>query len=177
MRRWTESDIAPFSAMNADPMVMQFFPSVMTSEQSAAYVKRIESHFDARGFGFWVVEIDGEFAGFTGINVPTFETPMGPHVEIGWRLAKWAWGKGYATEAANAAARYGFESHDIPEIFSFTTRTNLPSEAVMRRLGMQRRLDFDFDHPNTPGWSGQRHIVYQLTIEDWRNSKRQSYLD
>jgi RimJ/RimL family protein N-acetyltransferase len=171
MRRWAESDIALFSEMNADPSVMQFFPSVMSYEESAAFVKRIESQFDERGFGLWVVEVEGEFAGFTGLNETKFETPIGPHVEIGWRLARWAWGKGYATEAANAAARHGFEDHDLPEIFSFTTQTNLRSEAVMRRLGMQRRVDLDFDHPKTPGWWGQRHIVYQLTLDEWRKSE------
>ncbi len=156
--------------MNADPSVMQFFPSLMSAEQSRDMVKRIESQFDDWGFGLWVVEVDGVFAGFTGLNVTKFETPIGHHVEIGWRLARWAWGRGYATEAANAVARHGFESHDLPEIFSFTTKTNLRSEEVMRRIGMHRRADLDFDHPNTPGWWGQPHIVYQLSIDVWRES-------
>jgi RimJ/RimL family protein N-acetyltransferase len=168
MRRWAERDIAPFSEMNADPMVMQFFPSIMSYEDSAAFVTRIELQFDERGFGLWVVEVDGEFAGFTGLNVTKFETPMGPHVEIGWRLARWAWGKGYATEAANTALRHGFEDQGLSQVFSFTTETNVRSEAVMQRIGMRRRVDFDFDHPKTPGWWGQPHIVYQLTIDEWR---------
>jgi RimJ/RimL family protein N-acetyltransferase len=171
MRRWAERDISPFSAMNADPRVMQFFPALMSYEESAALVTRIESQFNERGYGLWVVEVDGEFAGFTGLNVTKFETPIGPHVEIGWRLARWAWGKGYATEAANAAVKHGFEDYDLLEIFSFTTQTNVRSEAVMRRLGMQRRVDLDFDHPRTPDWWGHRHIVYQLTSDEWRNSE------
>lgn len=170
MRRWSEADVAPFAQLNADPRVMQFFPSVMSTEASAAMVERIESQFEERGFGLWVVEVDGTFAGFTGLNATTFATPMGPHIEIGWRLARWAWGRGYASEAANAAARNGFEEHDLSEIFSFTTETNLRSEAVMRRIGMQRREDLDFDHPNVPNWWGQRHIVYQLTIAEWRKA-------
>ena len=88
MRRWTERDVAPFAAMNADPSVTQFFSSMTSHEQSAALVKRIESQFDERGFELLVVEVDGEFAGFTGLNVMTFETPMGFHVEIGWRFAR-----------------------------------------------------------------------------------------
>jgi RimJ/RimL family protein N-acetyltransferase len=171
LRRWVQSDVVPFSQMNADPKVMHFFPSVMSPEQSAAFIERIETQFEERDFGLWVVEVAGKFAGFTGLNVTKFDTPIGPHVEIGWRLATWAWGKGYATEAAQAALRVGFEDNDLPEIFSFTSKTNLPSEAVMRRLGMQRRLDLDFDHPNTPGWWGQPHIVYQLTVAEWRKSQ------
>jgi RimJ/RimL family protein N-acetyltransferase len=61
LRRWAESDVSPFADMNADPSVMQFFPSVMSYEQSVGLVKRIESQFDERGFGLWVVEVDGEF--------------------------------------------------------------------------------------------------------------------
>ena len=168
MRQWIEADSEPFLAMNADSDVMRFFPSVYSPEQSETMVQRIQSEFAERGFGLWAVEIGGAFAGYTGLNVTAFDTPIGPHVEIGWRLARWAWGKGYATEAANAALRVGFEEHDISEIYSFTTQTNERSEAVMQRIGMQRRADLDFDHPNAPGWWGQRHMVYQLTADEWR---------
>ena len=177
MRRWVQSDVAPFTQLNSDPEVMRFFPSVMSSEQSAAFIERIELQFKERGFGLWVVEIDEKFAGFTGLNATKFDTPIGPHIEIGWRLATWAWGKGYATEAAQAALRVGFEDHDLPEIFSFTSETNLPSEAVMRRLGMQRRADLDFAHPKTPGWWGQPHIVYQLSRAEWRKSQMDLVVD
>jgi RimJ/RimL family protein N-acetyltransferase len=170
LRRWTEHDVEPFAEMNADPRVMRFFPSVLSLEQSGALRQKIESQFDERGYGLWVIDVDGRFAGFTGLNETKFETPMGPHIEIGWRLARWSWGNGYATEAANAATRVGFELYDLPEIFSFTTRTNVRSEAVMRRIGMHRRADLDFDHPNTPDWWGQDHIVYQLTAGQWRES-------
>lgn len=168
MRRWREADIAPFAAMNADSGVMRFFPSVLSPERSETMVKRIESQFDERGFGLWAIEIGGVFAGFTGLNVTAFDTPIGPHVEIGWRFASWAWGNGYATEAANAALQDGFVKHDMAEIYSFTTQSNERSEAVMRRIGMQSRADLDFDHPDTPGWWGQRHAVYQLTADEWR---------
>ena len=161
LRRWNDEDRAPFAELNADPEVMRYFPNVMTRQESDASVDRIEQGFENNGFGLWAVEIDGRFAGFTGLNRTTFETPMGPHVEIGWRYATWAWGKGYASEAAQRVLDAAFSELGLAEVYSFTTETNLPSEKVMQRIGMTRRPDLDFDHPNTPGWWGVKHIVYK----------------
>ena len=162
LREWCEQDAVPFAEMNADKEVMRYFPSELSREQSDAMAHRIQTLFQENGFGFWVVECDGQFAGFTGLNRTSFDTPMGPHVEIGWRLATWAWGRGIATAAAREALRRGFEEFALTDVYSFTTQTNARSEAVMKRIGMSRRTDLDFDHPNTPGWWGQRHIVYHI---------------
>jgi RimJ/RimL family protein N-acetyltransferase len=161
LRRWIDDDRAPFAELNADPEVMRYFPNAMTRQESDASVDRIEQSFEKNGFGLWAVEIDGRFAGFTGLNRTTFATPMGPHVEIGWRLATWAWGYGYASEAATRVLAEAFGNLGLTEVYSFTTETNRPSEKVMERIGMTRREDLDFDHPNTPGWWGVRHIVYR----------------
>jgi ribosomal-protein-alanine N-acetyltransferase len=161
LRRWTDEDRAPFAEMNADPAVMRYFPNVMTKQESDAMVDRIEQGFENNGFGLWAVEINARFAGLTGLNRTSFETPMGPHVEIGWRFASWAWGNGYASEAAARVLTSAFEDFGLTEVYSFTTETNVNSAAVMRRIGMTRRADLDFDHPNTPGWWGAKHIVYQ----------------
>ena len=162
MREWIEADIEPFSQMCADPNVMRYFPSVMSREECEVFVEREIQFHSEKGFGLWAVEIDGMFAGYTGLWVPSFDVSFTPCVEVGWRLAQWSWGKGYATEAGKEAIRIGFEEHAISEIFSFTTATNTPSESVMKRIGMKRREDLDFDHPNTSGWWGQAHIVYSI---------------
>jgi RimJ/RimL family protein N-acetyltransferase len=167
MREWNSSDIEPFSQMCADPEVMRFFPSVMTYDECVLFVDRVIQRHGEDGFGLWVVEVDGSFAGFTGLAHATFRTAFTPCIEVGWRLASWAWGKGYATEAAKESLRIGFEEHGISEIFSFTTQTNTPSESVMKRIGMKRRDDLDFEHPNTEGWWGQPHIVYSIDQETW----------
>lgn len=161
LRRWTDDDRAPFAELNADPEVMRYFPNVMTRQESDAMVDRIEKGFDKNGFGLWAVEVDGRFAGFTGLNRTSFETPMGPHVEIGWRFATWAWGHGYASEAARCVLDAAFSDLGLTEIYSFTTESNHRSEKVMQRIGMTRRPDLDFDHPNTPDWWGMKHIVYR----------------
>ena len=161
LRRWSSDDVEPFAEINADTVVMRYFPATLTFDETRAMIERIESHFDEHGFGLWAVEVNGRLAGFTGLNTTTFDTPMGPHVEIGWRYATWAWGQGYATEAAREALSVGFEK-GLSAIYSFTTESNMRSENVMKRIGMSRRSEFDFDHPRTPGWWGQRHIVYSI---------------
>jgi RimJ/RimL family protein N-acetyltransferase len=157
--------------MNADPEVMEFFVSPMTREDSDAFVDRIEAGFAECGFGLWAVEeIEaGRFIGFTGLIYQTFQAHFTPAVEIGFRLARHAWGKGYATEAATEAVRYGFEQVGLAEIVSMTAVQNVRSRAVMRKLGMTHDPADDFNHPRVPdGHPLQRHVLYRLTAEQWR---------
>jgi RimJ/RimL family protein N-acetyltransferase len=164
LRGWREEDLEPFAALNADPRVMEHFPSRMTREESDAFVlERILPHFAERGFGLWAVEARGvaPFVGFVGLNVPSFDAHFTPCVEIGWRLSASSWGKGYATEAARAAIAYGFEEAGLDEIVSFTVPANRRSVAVMERLGM--RFDGEFDHPRLPEEHPlRRHVLYRL---------------
>ncbi|WP_166875756.1 GNAT family N-acetyltransferase [Salinibacterium sp. ZJ450] len=166
LRGWTPADLAPFAAMNADPEVMEHFPAVLTADQSDVLAERIAQHFDREGFGLWAVEREGTFVGFTGLSRVPFEAPFTPAVEVGWRLARAAWGHGYATEAARAAVRFAFDTLHLDEIVSFTAPANERSRAVMRRLGMTHNPADDFDHPNlAPGHPLQKHVLYRLQRE------------
>ena len=160
LRHWDESDLEPFAELNADAEVMQYFPSPLERRESDEMAHRIIGQFAERGFGLWAVEFEGRFAGYTGLFGSSLPMPLGDHVEVGWRLARWAWGRGIATEAARAALADGVDRCGVRRVYSYTTRTNSRSEAVMVRLGMIRRHDLDFDHPRTVGWWGARHIVY-----------------
>jgi ribosomal-protein-alanine N-acetyltransferase len=171
LRRWREGDREPFAALNADPEVMEHFPATLSREESDALARRFEAGFEARGFGVWALEIaaTGEFIGFCGLTVPSFEAPFMPAVEIGWRLARPFWGQGYATESARAALGFGFDSVGLAEVVSFTTRGNERSRAVMRRLGMRHQEADDFDHPRLPPGHPQRpHVLYRLGSDEWR---------
>lgn len=163
LRPWTDGDLVPFAEMNADPDVMEFFPSPLSREESDAMVARITTEIDRTGFGLWALEIDGRFAGYVGTTEVTFDGELRGRTEIGWRLARWAWGHGYATEAARAVLADVFGRSTLDSVVSFTTDANARSRAVMERLGMARRSDLDFDHPRTPGWWGQHHVVYEVT--------------
>jgi len=169
MRGWLPADREPFARMNADPEVMEHFPSTMTRAESDAFVDRIGRGFDTYGFGLWALELraTGEFLGFTGLSVPRFHAPWmdvreQPVVEVGWRLVRRAWGRGLATEAAREACRFGFEDVGRAEIVSFTVTGNLRSQAVMRRLGMTRIAEYDHPvvgHPALPS------VAFLLTRE------------
>jgi ribosomal-protein-alanine N-acetyltransferase len=164
LRRWREEDLLPFAAINADPVAMRFMPSLLSPEETRAWMERIDAHFREHGFGLWVVELPGiaGFAGFTGLQRPSFEAAFTPCIEIGWRFLPTYWGKGYATEAAGAALAYGFDTLGLEEIVSFTVMANKPSWSVMERNGMTRNPDEDFDHPRLPeGHKLRRHILYR----------------
>lgn len=171
LRRWRDGDRDPFAALNADPAVMEHFPAPLTRAESDAMVDRIEAHFHERGYGLWALEVaqTGDFIGFTGLSTPRFAAPFMPAVEIGWRLARAAWGRGFASEAAHRALAFGFEEAGLPEIVSFTTTRNHRSQAVMARIGMRRDPADDFEHPALPEGSPMRpHVLYRLTAQRWQ---------
>ena len=166
LRRWRDEDLPAFAAMNADPRVMEFFAAPLDRAESDALAARIRGHFDRRGFGLWAVEVTGvaDFIGFVGLCVPGFEAHFTPCVEVGWRLARDHWGRGYATEAARAALDFGFRHLALTEIVSFTVPANRRSRAVMERIGMTRTPADDFDHPSLPeGHPLRRHVLYRAS--------------
>lgn len=169
LRRWRTADLKPFASLNADMEVMQYMPSILTERETAEMIARMEHHFEEHGFGLWAIEhATGQFIGFSGLKVPSFDGHFTPTVELGWRLAREHWGNGYATEAARGAMRFGFETADLDEIVSFTVPNNTRSIGVMERLGMVRDPDDDFDHPNEPDDSPLRtHVLYRMPRDRW----------
>lgn len=166
LREWRDEDLDPFAEINADPEVMRYLVKQMTRAESDHRAAQIREHFRIHGFGKWAVEVrdTARFIGFVGIERVTFEAPFTPNVEIGWRLARGAWGKGFATEAARAAVTFGFDKLRFNEIVSFTVPTNVPSRRVMERLGMTHDSAEDFDHPFlAEGHPLRKHVLYRLT--------------
>ena len=164
LRPWRDEDRGPFAAMSADARVMEFFPALLSRAESDAVVDNIQAHFTRHGFGVWAIEVpEAPFIGFTGLAVPRFTAAFTPCVEIAWRLAPAYWGKGYATEAARLALRYGFEMLGLAEIVAMAVAGNVRSRAVMERLGMHHDPADDFDHPSLPaGHPLRRHVLYRL---------------
>jgi len=163
LRRWRESDLAPFAEQNAEPEVMRFLGGPLNRDESDAYVRRAEAHHAAHGFCKWAVEAPGiaPFIGAVGLSHVAFDASFTPAVEIAWRLHKRYWGQGYATEAARAAIQDGFTRLRLVQIVALTTLGNLPSQHVMQRLGMTR--DIEFDHPRyPPDHPLCRHVLYRL---------------
>ena len=171
LRQWRLSDQQPFAELNADPRVMEFFPSTLEPEVSNASVARWQLQIEQRGWGLWAVEIrsTGQFIGFVGLQVPLAQLPFFPCVEVGWRLDHAYWGNGFATEAAKGALNVGFKRLQLQEIVSFTAVNNRRSRAVMERLGM-REAESTFQHPSVPDGSPVReHCLYRITRSEWSN--------
>jgi ribosomal-protein-alanine N-acetyltransferase len=149
---------------------MEQLSGVLTRDESDALVDRIEAEFDSRGFGLWAVEEqDGKtFVGFVGLLVPNFDAPFMPAVEIGWRLARDAWGHGYATEAAVAVLNFAFTRAGLREPVSMTTPANVRSQRVMQRIGMTHDPADDFDHPGfPPGHRLRHHVLYRIGVDTY----------
>ncbi|MEU3074582.1 GNAT family N-acetyltransferase [Streptomyces laurentii] len=150
LRRWRESDLEPWAAMNADLEVRRYLGDLLTREESDETVARMRADFDARGFGWWALESreTGEFLGRAGLDEVKGVPVTG--VDVGWRLKPSVWGNGYATEAGLACLAFAFETLGLPEVVAMTNVGNLRSQAVMRRLGMTRDPACDFEDPSAP---------------------------
>lgn len=164
LRQWQGSDIESCIEMNQDPAVMKFFPNLYSPEHTKEMIEKMKKSIDDKGWGFWVCELKetGEFIGFIGIEDRFVPEMLKPAVEIGWRLRKEFWGKGYATEGAKAALDYGLNVLKLDEIISFTAMSNIPSRRVMEKIGMTRNPKDDFNHPKVPkGNPLRKHIIYR----------------
>jgi RimJ/RimL family protein N-acetyltransferase len=164
LRRWLATDREPFARLNADAEVMRYFPAPLDRAESDALAGRADALFDSHGFGLWALQrLDtGEFLGFTGLAPMPTGIPGAGGVEVGWRLARSAWGNGYATEAAAAALRFGVDTVGLAEVNSITAVVNIRSRRVMERLGMHAAGEYE--HPTLPTGSPlRRHVRYLVT--------------
>ena len=168
LRHWRDADRDAWAALNADPEVRRYFPNVLDRAAADAEADRHAERLERRGWGLWAVEVvDGDpFIGFIGLNEARVEAPFNPSVEIGWRLARSSWGRGYAPEGARAVLAHAFGVLGLDEVVSFTAVGNSPSRRVMEKIGMTRDPDEDFDHPNVPeGHPLRRHVLYRIRSE------------
>ncbi len=170
LRPFTDADRGAFAAMMADPEVGYWLGATLGQEAADAWVDRAVAHLAAHGFGFLAMErlADGAFLGAAGLVTFRDDHPLAPGVEIGWRLARAAWGAGYATEAARALLADGFERLPVTEIIAYTAWSNVRSQAVMTRLGFSPQPERDFDNPSLAADHPLRpHVVYALPRAVW----------
>ena len=173
LRQWGENDKASFYPINSDPEVMKFYPEPLSKEKNDRFVDKARSLIEKNGWGFWACELKStaELIGFVGLNQPDYDLPFSaiedPCTEIGWRLAKKHWHNGYATEAAKACLKYGFEHLKLPEIVAFAVKDNQPSISVMQRIGMSNTCS-NFVHPLVADVDHlKEHVLYKITAQDY----------
>jgi RimJ/RimL family protein N-acetyltransferase len=170
LRDWTDSDAEPFATLNADPRVMEFFPAKLDRAASDALMAKIRANLARDGYGLYAVEVKATaaFIGFVGLAAPNFEAHFTPATEIGWRLARTAWGQGFASEAAAAVRDHAFADLRLNALISFTAEWNRPSRRVMERIGMTHDPADDFIHPNLPaGHKLAPHVLYRISRKQW----------
>lgn len=166
LRTWQDSDLEPFSSINKDKQVMEFFPATLSTEETREFIKKLTTHFEEHGYTFYATELKEtkELIGFCGLLYVNFNAPFSPTTEIAWRLSSKHWGKGYAPEAAKAVLDYAFTSLKLDKIVSFTVPENKKSIRVMQKIGMQRNSSEDFHHPKLPkDHRLSRHVLYRIT--------------
>jgi RimJ/RimL family protein N-acetyltransferase len=168
LRNWTAGDVEPFLRLNT-PSVMRWLGGVKSRHAMEAVVMdRFIPWQESRGFTFWVVErkTDGELLGFCGIKIADDAgSPVEGEHEIGWRLREDAWGQGYAREAATASLDLAFAHLGAERVVALTVEGNAPSWGLMRRLGMTRRAELDYEGPE---WAEGRVIVYMMRRDEWQ---------
>ncbi|WP_242223680.1 GNAT family N-acetyltransferase [Shinella zoogloeoides] len=178
LRNWEEKDRDLFHEINSNPVVMEFFPFLRTRAQSDALFDRLRDIIAQTGFGFYALadRATDEAMGFCGLSRTH---GLEPHmadgtIEIGWRLAKRHWGRGYITEAAEKLLDFGFEERRLPEIVSFAVAGNARSIAVMRRIGMVAAPDRDFSMPGIADARAELrpHVLYTLDHAAWQQKGR-----
>lgn len=170
-RNWLDSDLPIFIEMCADVEVMKYFTRTRTAKEAEGMVKHIQKHMtESSTFWYAVDRLDTDsFIGFIGFWEVTYEADFTPCIEIGWRLRKEAWNKGFATEGALACLQYGFQTLQLDEVISMTTIPNKPSENVMKKIGM--RKVGEFDHPKIEaGHRLRKHVLYKIEKSEWEKS-------
>jgi RimJ/RimL family protein N-acetyltransferase len=153
LRPWEDRDLPPFARMSADPAVMEHLNGPQDHAAASATMARLSDAQRTQGHCFWAIErrTDGAFLGFCGLRVGGHAgTAVSDELEIGWRLARHAWGQGYAREAAEASMAWGWANTPRPRIAAWTVAANRASWGLMLRLGMAHRPELDFRHSAFP---------------------------
>ena len=164
LRRWKDDDLGAYAAICADPEVMRWIGrgTILSPEACAEAIVGFERDWDEHGFGLFATELRASrrFLGFIGLSVPEFLPEVLPAVEIGWRLARDAWGQGLATEGARAALRFGLSELELGRIVSIHQVGNLASGRIMKKLEMR------FERRTVDPTCGRPVHVYQIIRPD-----------
>lgn len=161
-RNWSANDLEEFVSLNADTEVMQHFPKPLTKKETEAFIIRLQNHFNDKGYTYFAVEVleTKEFIGFIGLAYQEYEAPFTPATDIGWRLKKSSWGKGFATEGAKRCLEFAFSELSLSKIVSTCTLQNKNSERVMQKIGMTKQGIFK--HPRLQDYPEMENCVWYM---------------
>ena len=152
LRRLVKNDAAALSHIFGDAQVMRFGDGVQTEAWIGGWLARVVQDYEEKGYGplAVVAKQNGLLIGYCGLF--DFADINGrPEIELGYRLIKQAWGKGYTTEAGTAVRDYAFTDLGIKRLVSLIDPGNSASIAVARKLGMVYEADVlleGYTHPD-----------------------------
>lgn len=185
LRRFTEGDGENLFDLDHDPAVMRFLtggePTPRDVIEHEILPRFIRSTARSDGFGYWaaIEKASGDFLGWFSFKPPEGGSP--DNVELGYRLRKSAWGKGYATEGSRALTRKGFTELGMQRVFATTYQDNLASRRVMEKAGLTLVRTFritpadltaagTFHAPSPDLWDGN-DVEYALEQADWEGQE------
>lgn len=159
-RNWNLADIEKLHEINSDKDVMAFFPSIPTKEQTTEFVSRMIKQFETKGYCYFAVDTlnENKFIGFIGLSEQIFEADFTPCVDIGWRIKKEFWNKGFATEGAKKCLVYAKEILKLQHVYAIAPKINVKSEKVMINIGMKKQTEFE--HPMLFTMIFLEHVSY-----------------
>jgi RimJ/RimL family protein N-acetyltransferase len=161
LRLWRKEDLDAYARICADPEVTRYVSGPLSRQESEEQVSRFVRHWEERGFGLWAVEhrASGAFIGFIGL-LHQHDWPIGEHkTEVGWRLDRAFWGRGLATEGAQASVRYGFEELGLEGMISIIHPENMASRRVAEKAGLALRGEVRF--------RGYVSVWYVIDRREW----------
>jgi RimJ/RimL family protein N-acetyltransferase len=165
LRPWSDVDVEALVAMNSDPQVTEFFPSIDARVDLEASAERLRARLERDGYGWWIAELrgSGAFAGVLSLQDVSADLPVAPAIEVGWRLVPEFWGNGYATDGAHSLLEFAFAQLEKNEVVALTAAINRRSQRVMEPLGMRRVAHDDFEHPRVAdGHRLRPHVLYRI---------------
>ena len=168
-RNWTKNDLTEFAKINADLEVMEHFPKPLTKKETSEFIDRLENHYTKNGYNYFATEVleNGELIGFIGLAFQDYKSEFTPAVDIGWRLKKSSWGKGFATEGAKKCLDFGFNNLNLDKIISTCTEQNSKSENIMKKIGMKKIGEFN--HPKLKEFPEyEKCLCYEINKSLWK---------
>src|SRR3989339_118632 len=142
LREFTLDDVDALATIFADPITMQFYPSVKTREETKQWIEKNIERYKKNSFGLWAVvrKDTDEFIGDCGITIQNIDGEEKP--EIGYHIRRGYWKMGYATEAATACRDYGFNVLGLEELGGDIRAENFASRKVAEKIGMKLQKEY-----------------------------------
>jgi RimJ/RimL family protein N-acetyltransferase len=176
LRRFTAADADLLVELDGDPEVMRFInggePTSIEEVRSEILPRFLAYYRRFSGYGFWAVieKSSGEFVGWFHFR-PDEDASL-DEPELGYRLRRSAWGKGYATEGSRALIEKGFTDLDVRRVVAETMTVNVASRRVMEKAGLKFVRTFHQEWPHAIEGTEQGDVEYALTKEEWEQQER-----